>query len=514
MKQTIFLVFALSSNFIYSQNGSLDLEFGDKGMVATSFSDYRVQATSIAEQPDGKIVVVGNGTKTLTEHVVAVRYLANGEIDLEFANDGKLVLDLSIFFTVGREVVVDANNNIFLGGYFGNEDFHQKAFVVKLDMNGDLDPTFADNGIWRSERNGTREIMGAMQLVEDDKILLAGHEFQSGSKSLLIRLNEDGSLDDDFGLGGYAEKVIPSGYITKFVGLFNNGSIITGGQLGGGGRDIILIKFKEDGEVDTNFGVNGVLVDAKFIDEYAFDMAIQNDNKIIVSYASEDSYRNFGLVRYNWDGSLDEEYGEDGRVITNFSVLTNSARSIVLQEDQKIIQSGFILNMGQLDYAMVRFDSNGNIDPSFGNEGKVITDFGLDELCEVSILQADGKLLCGGIYREATIENGSIMVARYLTGITVHTSDLAENIREVKVTPNPSTSLFNVSFNLNTTSVTSIDLLKSDGSLMQSLVGNKRFEAGEHELEVNLNSDLIQGLYFLKIQTESGYTIEKILLVK
>jgi len=513
MKLQILLFIAIFANVLYSQDGTLDLEFGNEGFVTTAFSGFRVQATSIAEQPDGKIVIVGNGipSSPSEEIVVLARYLASGDLDTDFADGGKLIIDISNFFTVCEGVAIDEDNNIFLGGHYGDEVFQFKAFVLKLDMNGDLDQSFADSGIWRSEKEGTKEFMDGMKLLGNGKILLSGKStLDDEISAAVIRVNENGSLDEDFGIDGYAYNEIPSGYFARFMEVGSNGEIVVGGSLSG--QDILLAKFNEEGGVVNNFGENGVLIDDGFISESPFDMIIQDDNKIIVSFAQENAGRKFGLVRYNLDGSTDSEYGENGRVLTDFSVFTNSPRSIVLQEDQKIIQSGFIFTGGQVDCAIVRIDSNGDLDPSFGNEGKVTTNFGLDEVCEISVLQADGNLLCGGIYREATAEDGSLMVARYFAGITVNIADLVDDLIEVKVIPNPAKGKFNISLSLKTSSTTSIDLLKPNGSIVQSIVQNKTLDRGVHKLGVSLNRDISHGLYFLRIQTENGNTIEQVVI--
>jgi uncharacterized delta-60 repeat protein len=88
-------------------------------------------------------------------------------------------------------------------------------------------------------------------------------------------------------------------------------------------------------------------------------------------------------VRYNPDGSLDLSFDGDGRVTTNFSGENARANALVLLPDGKIIAAGYIYDLNPLsyaDFALARYNPDGSLDASFGEDGKVVTDFfGFDD---------------------------------------------------------------------------------------------------------------------------------------
>ena len=111
--------------------------------------------------------------------------------------------------------------------------------------------------------------------------------------------------------------------------------------------------------------------------------ARQSDGKVVV-VGSTDYYENngdFALTRLNFDGSLDTTFGTNGVVTTNFFGQNDVATSVVIQPDGKIVAAGYAQHAPQkgYDFALVRYHIDGSLDRSFGQEGKVTTDFFINE---------------------------------------------------------------------------------------------------------------------------------------
>jgi uncharacterized delta-60 repeat protein len=160
------------------------------------------------------------------------------------------------------------------------------------------------------------------------------------------------------------------------------------------------------GTVTTDFGS---LEDASAV-------AIQPDGKIVVAgsagvEAESESGQDFALVRYTPEGSLDLSFGTGGRVTTDFGGKIESAEGIAVLRDGKIVvvvSTGNDLGDGRFEsaFAVARYAANGSPDRSFGNEGKVITSFGLgDDVASDVALQADGKIVVAG-----SSNNGFLLV--------------------------------------------------------------------------------------------------------
>ena len=145
-----------------------------------------------------------------------------------------------------------------------------------------------------------------------------------------------------------------------------------------------------NGLVTTNFG-------GGFYD--CVGMALQSNNKIILAGTIRVNGTNdFALVRYNSDGSLDTSFGGNGLVTTDFIGKDNNASSVMVQNDGKILLAGDSTVNGTQDFALVRYNSDGSLDSSFGSNGLVTTDFNGKSADYASdlVLQTDGKILVAG----------------------------------------------------------------------------------------------------------------------
>ena len=159
--------------------------------------------------------------------------------------------------------------------------------------------------------------------------------------------------------------------------------------------------------MDESFGVNGIVDNTFGIGESAGAIAIQPDGKILMSgWYAPSSYI---TVRYNTDGTIDESFGNDGTVFTNFGVFVIPS-SIVVQPDNKIVVGGS--TSGPAKFLLVRYMPDGSLDNSFGNGGKTVTDFGPgDDVINDIALQADGKIVVTGVTNYSNLDN--MALARY-----------------------------------------------------------------------------------------------------
>jgi uncharacterized delta-60 repeat protein len=172
-----------------------------------------------------------------------------------------------------------------------------------------------------------------------------------------------------------------------------------------------------DGNLDLSFGTNGkVTTDFLNNGDFGRALAIQNDGKIIVVGETYKDKGDFGLVRYDRTGNLDASFGSGGKVITDFSNQHESPFGVAVQTDGKIIVAGSTQgdNFFSADFALARYDSLGNLDPSFGVGGKVTTDFfGEADFARAVALQNDGKIVVSGISSQSSAEGANFALARY-----------------------------------------------------------------------------------------------------
>ena len=151
------------------------------------------------------------------------------------------------------------------------------------------------------------------------------------------------------------------------------------------------------GDFDLTFGVGGTVVTDLGGDDSARAVAVQPDGKIVVAGGAglfSGAFSGFALARYHSDGSLDASFGSGGLVVTGFGAgHPASAVALALQPDGRIVVAGGVSFGAPNRVALARYTASGALDPTFGDGGTVISDFGGSRLTRAMALQPDGKIL-------------------------------------------------------------------------------------------------------------------------
>ena len=230
----------------------------------------------------------------------------------------------------------------------------------------------------------------------------------------------DGDLDTTFDSDGKVTTAIGSGTDRAFsVAIQSDGKIVVAGLSNNGSNDdFALVRYNTDGTLDTNFDSDGKVTTAIGSgNEQALSVAIQSDGKIVAAgRSSNGSNDDFALVRYNTDGTLDTTFDSDGKVTTAIGSGTETAYSVAIQSDGKIVAAGFSFNGSNNDVALVRYNTDGTLDTNFDSDGKVTTDIGsYNDYARSVAIQSDGKIVVAGFSNNGS--NDDFALVRYL-GIT------------------------------------------------------------------------------------------------
>ncbi|MBP7477595.1 MAG: T9SS type A sorting domain-containing protein [Chitinophagales bacterium] len=149
--------------------------------------------------------------------------------------------------------------------------------------------------------------------------------------------------------------------------------------------------------LDNTFDTDGMVTtdvgsDADMINS----IAIQSDGKIVAAGSAKiGGVAKFAVLRYNSNGSLDNTFGTGGIVTTSIGS-SSSAASIAIQSDGKIVAAGYALNTNG-DFAVARYNSDGSLDITFDTDGIVTAPVGLgNDFANAMVIQADGKILLAG----------------------------------------------------------------------------------------------------------------------
>ncbi|MBS1730901.1 MAG: T9SS type A sorting domain-containing protein [Bacteroidetes bacterium] len=269
---------------------------------------------------------------------------------------------------------------------------------------GFLDPTFGNGGLAGSNIIAQCH---ASAVQNDGKIILAG-EF---SAFVIERYTIDGVLDESFGVDGRVTITFyhNSDAATGVVIDNENNIIVSGYRVKNSIKDIdmVLVKLKPNGSIDSSFGENGISSLSINKLNYTTGMIQQADGKFIISgqnMKNEYDSKSIFLARFNSNGSIDSSFGEDGYIVRKFDLATTS-ESIIMQEDGKILTGGtYNFLSSRPSYYVARYNSDGSEDKSFGDNGIATYTFGLGQgsdewanALHAITIQPDGKIICGGM---------------------------------------------------------------------------------------------------------------------
>src|SRR5688572_29088034 len=174
------------------------------------------------------------------------------------------------------------------------------------------------------------------------------------------------------------------------------------------------------GELDASFGAGGVRsTDFGGSYDWGYAAAVQPDGKIVAAGVSNGAGTyDFALTRYQADGSVDPSFGHDGKVTTDFGASFDWAYALVLQPDGKILVGGVTDASGSRDFGLARYLPDGSLDATFGHGGRVIAKLrplSADTAYGLAV-QPDGKILAGGTtFPDEVVlrPNADFILARY-----------------------------------------------------------------------------------------------------
>lgn len=279
-----------------------------------------------------------------------------------------------------------------------------------------LDPFFGNQGkvLIQLSRRGDR--VEGVAIQKDGKIVVAGvGDVAGGADFIIVRLLVNGELDSSFGVGGVVR--LDLGGKEKVFGLViqKNGKIIVGGASRDFHKSVLaLARFTSNGDLDKAFGQGGVVKTAVGDQAEIHYLVLQPDSKILaVGFSSQKKNRSIVVARYHSDGKLDHAFGNNGLMTSLFSS-QDFGYGMALHPDGKIIVAGSIQRSpGDDEAVLIRYHANGQLDPGFGTKGIVKINVGSSQdLFSSAALQPDGKILAAGFSMQPQ-NRSDLLVVRF-----------------------------------------------------------------------------------------------------
>jgi uncharacterized delta-60 repeat protein len=379
----------------------LDASFGGTGKVAAAFGG---DESAMLLQPDGKIVIVGGAG-----NFVVARYNVDGTLDGGFGTAGVATTDIAGGSDRAHAVALQSDGKIVVAGFArvgASDDFA----VVRYLTNGTPDPDFGTAGEATADLFGLYNRAFAVAIAPDNQILVAGETSlpTGGGDFALVRFSAAGVLDTSFGgtPDGKVTTDIAGGVdIARNLVVESGGTILVTGTITMNGDSALenfgAARYTANGVIDTSLDTDGkVAIAGRSVGDA---LALQAGKLLIAGNTVVNGDRVFALMRLNSNGSVDNTFGTQGLATTAFSTGDDFGRGIALQADGKILVSGQSSNQSNPNFAVARYSANGAPDLTFDNDGRFSVDFfGAGDSAESVAVQADGRIVLSGF-----AENGN-----------------------------------------------------------------------------------------------------------
>ena len=281
---------------------------------------------------------------------------------------------------------------------------------------GDLDPSFGTAGKVITDVGNKKNAANSVAIQPDGKIVIAGVSnpvsLTNPDDILVARYNPDGTLDGSFGNEGVSTfKVAGHPSAANAVAIQEDGKIVVVGSVfNGSNYDFAIARLTLDGTLDADFGSGGVVASPHGSgNDFAYAVAIQDDERIVVAGSAHNgSNDDFALQRFTTSGQLDSSFNGAGKVTTEMAGFPNTAFSIAIQPDGKIVAAGRMYNESfhTYEFAVARYRRSGAIDkvPLSPQPGETYfavwgyTTVRFDTRAEAYAVgvQPDGKILMAG----------------------------------------------------------------------------------------------------------------------
>jgi uncharacterized delta-60 repeat protein len=505
MKNIAFLLALLIQSKSHAQSLIIDTSYSYTGLSFLDPTTLAGRAFSCVKQNDGKIIVTGeNGTFSYLK-----RFKVNGDIDSTFGFLGTVANTDMTFVSTSENIIIQPDGKILvLGRAYMNTT--SRFCVARYTSYGALDGTFGVNGTCVIDIDPSfQEYAGAFCLLSDGKIIIAGASsivsLTSEKDMQIVRLKNNGSIDSSFGANGvlYVD-INDEDNWAESIAMFPDGKIAILGitynmENDPSYFDCAIIKMNSDGLLDSSFDGDGkTIIDIPITTTMPFNSRVLSDGKLLIMHTIIGNSEGFlGVIKVNFDGSLDLNFGINGIATDDFAVgySVSYANAMDLTSNDKIIIAGSGLSptaVTPLSSAFFgQFNPSGQMDITFDEDGcqNLIYDPRLLEVTDIISISVDTFIIVG------TANSSGGFISRLILDNTTGIQDGQTFENSIRVFPNPTTEYVQVQSEGN--NITSLKIVDISGKI---LVHQK---VTQKEISLNVQH-LNDGLYFLQCETDHG----------
>lgn len=316
----------------YNPDGSVDPTFGAGGVVYTGLGTSFDLFHAIALQPDGKILLAGNG---LTQWSV-VRLTSTGLLDLGFGNSGRFLVNEPSGASLNA-IAVQPNGAIVLGGQISGN-----FGLVRVTAAGSLDLSFnAIGSTIRGFAGNSSSSIASLAISPTGQIIAAGSAGSGSNANIaLAALLPDGSLDPTFGKGGQVITPIGGSSSSQRIKVLADGKLMLAAIVNASQSQVGLVRYNANGTLDGSFGAGGI-VNQGFMDSVApADMVIAADGSLLVAGNDLSTANQSFVARFTAAGALDPIFGSAGSRFFAMGPQGGTVAALLLMADGSAMAAG------------------------------------------------------------------------------------------------------------------------------------------------------------------------------
>lgn len=484
---------------------SLNDDFQGDDLVITTLSTRNTLSAGGELTSDDKILVSYTAeSNTLSRHPAIARHNLDGSLDSDFDEDGVLIIETET--NVSAIGIGETSQGQYLLGVTQVSGEFPELGLYRYNDDGTIDNNFGTNGLAVVPIPFSFAVVSEMIVQQDGKILFGGTDFED---LIFCRLNEDGSLDSDFGGNGFATvslNDVPrlrdmkvhddgkiSGTVSQSLPLFQN--------------QHVLIQLNPDGSLNDSFGNDGIRT--LDLEETGRMVSLEpmGTDLFAAGYFEIQWGAPHVLAKLGSDGSLDESFGNSG-----YSSSTISDRGRETFTALKLLSSGNICaagfdadtinvlgNQGQ-DLVLAIYSPNGEL------LGSKVVDLGFRTQITSIMEDQNGWIYVAGQTEGIDSFFGSGIIARFFPDEILSSYSVTGEKQRISAFPNPFQDVLTLKIDDNLLRIEEVSVFSSDGRLAKHYRGD-RFSGSEARLSL---SELPGGLYLISVETNQGREVVKV----
>ena len=505
----------------FDSTGALDRSFGINGFVTSSGGNIDDEANALSIQLDGKLLVAGSSSNGIGSVFTVLRYNPDGTPDRFWGSGGVTTAFSQSADAQANALVTQGDGTVIAVGY-GNNGKNKDFAVARFTPSGVPDGAFGAGGLIATPIGSSDDIATAVAVQSDGRIVVAGYSLGTYDHFALTRYLTNGTLDHEFGVGGIVQTQVGTSHnFAQAVAVQKDGKILAAGNsLTGGNYQFAVVRYKPDGTPDSAFGNAGVVLTPIETASFGYALAVQGDGRFIVAgYAYDNGAYSIALVRYDSSGALDQTFGSNGSVETRIGSANVFAYSVAIDSIGRIIAGGQVQDGSRYQFTLVRYTANGRVDSTFGDNGILLTHTGISNGYGRSVaIQKDGKIDFAGFSAAPDGSNYKVItLLRYdesaaTTGVPDRPVQVPASFVLEQNYPNPFNPKTVISGQWTVNSDVRLEVFDILGREVATLA-NGKYPAGRYSFAFD-GANLASGVYFYRLTVGANSAVRKMLLVR